>query len=1191
VIVTHLVSPAYAASTDLSDVPLAVKTRANPNIIIGLDDSGSMDSEVLLPTNDGALWWNYNYQRFIGFDQQDADVFDPVAQIGPINFNMLGTASSVWKKYVYLFPNGTSGQGARIYPDSSDDHFAVPPLPQYAFTRSPDYNPLYYNPALTYSPWMPSHNGTSLVTYVNAPPDAAPSHAAVADAPTFNLTELQSSDASNFTFRMWKGMRIPAGTLYCKAGSCGGGLKIAATDLVIGVDESEGDYNIPYWPAVYYLKDPTGTDAVAPDGAKLRKYTIAAGSPEMQNFANWFTYYRKRKLLMNAAMGNVFSNVFGLRVGVVRFNNRQNVTMYDFSSASDAANAKRLLNVLYGINGGGGTPTNETLDYIGKQFMRTDVSAPIQYACQYNAAFVVTDGYASTAKPSPPPGNSDGSSPWAAQYGTGLTYPYQDSEQNTIADTAMKYYTENLRLDLPAGRVPVNPFYVGPDADRNSDLHMNTSAMGLGVKGTIYGQGSAAATDPYTTAPDWSSVYPYVARSPKSVDDLWHATLNGRGDMVNATDPAAAQQAIQAIVNNILAKVGAAAAVAVSNANVTSGDRSSFSTSFNAGNWTGDLEAFPIDIKTGLPSLTRSWSARVLLDALADPVNSRRIVTHKGTGTLGPVNNGVAFRAASLSLTQLGLLSTPLGTPSDAAAVIDFLRGDRSKEGNTYRVRGSRLADFVNAEPAFVGPPSQRFIDNGYSAFASSKAGRPKMVYQGGNGGMLHAFNADTGKEEWAYVPNLVMGSLNNLSRKQGFTHLYYVDGTPLAADVDFGNTASGSGSPNWRTILVGGLGKGGRGYYALDITDPIPSGESAAAQKVLWEFPNSSISAADALNVGFTYGRPVIVKTKAKGWVVIVTSGYNNGTDPGGSGGDGQGHIYVLDARNGALIKDIPTGVGTAADPSGLAKMSAFVDASDVDNTIKYLYGGDLKGNLWRVDFTGNGINQWSIAKLVTFVDASGNIQPVTTEPELAEVDDKPLVMVGTGQLFGESDIPGAAFPNPHATQTQTMYGIQDDLSASPVVNPLRSQLVQQVLTVDAATQNRTLTSNGVDYTTQRGWYVDLPGTGERSNTDPALALGVLIFTTNVPDPDPCSPGGKSFFYTIDYKTGGKVSFSGASPFSGLFAGNALASRPTIIKLPNGIVRAIIRLSDSTNIAPGVPVPPSSTTGKRVNWKEILTK
>jgi len=333
-----------------------------------------------------------------------------------------------------------------------------------------------------------------------------------------------------------------------------------------------------------------------------------------------------------------------------------------------------------------------------------------------------------------------------------------------------------------------------------------------------------------------------------------------------------------------------------------------------------------------------------------------------------------------------------------------------------------------------------------------------------------------------------------------------------------------------------------------------------------------------------------VIVKTKAKGWVVIVTSGYNNGTDPGGSGGDGQGHIYVLDARSGELLRDIATGVGTASDPSGLAKISAFVDASDADNTIKYLYGGDLKGNLWRVDFTDNNVNQWSLVKLARLVDAGGNFQPITTEPELGEVNGKPLVMAGTGRYLGESDIPGTAGANAHASQTQSMYGILDDLSASPEVTAPRSQLVQQIFSVGAG-GNRTLTANTVDYATQRGWYVDLPGTGERSATDPALALGVLIFTTNLPSTDPCSPGGSSFFYTIDYKTGGRLTFTGAPSYSGVFAGNALASRPTVVKLPNGTVRAIIRKSDSSNLAPEVPTAPNATGPKRVNWKEIMDK
>jgi type IV pilus assembly protein PilY1 len=851
---------------------------------------------------------------------------------------------------------------------------------------------------------------------------------------------------------------------------------------------------------------------------------------------------------------------------------------------------------------------------------------PVQYSCQKNYTVMIADvnAWCDWALPGTSINESwTGMSDRCTGHVAGISNPISGLNVSTQVDAVAKL--ENL----PGASTLADKF-----ADSNPSPFQSGGATS-GRKNTWYIAGLAYWANTNDLRPDKTAgtsdrvtVQTYTVdvaetgswsvpdASGNNINQLWLAAKYGGFEDINLDGTPANQQtwdengdgipdnyflasrpdvlakSLNDVFTSILSKGTAAAAVAVSNANVTSIDRASFSTSFNSGTWSGDLQSFPIDLVTGLPSTTRTWSAKALVDALADPVNSRRIVTHKDTGSLGPGGNGIPFRNANLSSTQRGLLVTPsVPLVDDSADVIAFLRGDRTKEGGAYRVRASRLADFVNAEPVFVGKPTQRYIDNGYSAFASSKAGRAKMVYQGGNGGMLHAFNADTGKEEWAYVPNLVMGSLNNLSRRQGFTHRYYVDGTPLAADVDFNKTESGSGSPDWRTILVGGLGKGGRGYYALDITDPIPADESMATTKVLWEFPNSSISSTDAKNVGFTYGRPVIVKTKAKGWVAIVTSGYNNGTDPGGSGGDGRGHIYVLDARNGKLIKDLSTGAGTATDPSGLAKISAFVDASDVDNTIKYLYGGDLKGNLWRVDFTGNNATQWDVKKLATLVDAGGSFQPITTEPELGEVDGKPLVMVGTGQLFGDSDIPGAVGANAHATQTQTMYGIQDDLSASPTVTSLRTQLVQQILTVDALNQNRTLTSNAVDYTTKRGWYVDLPDTGERSNTDPALALGVLIFTTNIPNSDPCSPGGKSFFYTIDYKTGGKLDFTGAPAYSGLFAGNALASRPTVIKLPNGTIRAIVRMSDSTNIAPEVPVSPSLTSARRINWKEVLEK
>ena len=133
--VAGLLASASTSATNVAELPLKASVLAKPNVIVGLDDSGSMDSEVMLGNNDGAFWWDYSAAS--GWDTS-----------GVTWFNGPGTASTQWRKMVYLFPNGT-GTGERIYADATNDHFAIPPTAQLAFLRSPDYNPLYFNPTVT----------------------------------------------------------------------------------------------------------------------------------------------------------------------------------------------------------------------------------------------------------------------------------------------------------------------------------------------------------------------------------------------------------------------------------------------------------------------------------------------------------------------------------------------------------------------------------------------------------------------------------------------------------------------------------------------------------------------------------------------------------------------------------------------------------------------------------------------------------------------------------------------------------------------------------------------------------------------------------------------------------------------------------------------------------------------------------
>ncbi|WP_313953683.1 PilC/PilY family type IV pilus protein [Accumulibacter sp.] len=793
------------------------------------------------------------------------------------------------------------------------------------------------------------------------------------------------------------------------------------------------------------------------------------------------------------------------------------------------------------------------------------LASPTKYTCQQNFVMLVTDGL--------PTGDTSGNL-------------YSAADRTNTCDWST---TNNSCTSGTFGTAATHAI--------NAVTALRTTAVtNLGISSTNK-DGTGAVTGNY-------DVQTYVVALGDTVANAGALSVmnamaynGGTATALLTTDAAAFQNAITKISDDITAKVGSSAAVAVANAHVTSTDNASYASKYDSGTWTGDINSFPIDIATGLPSTTSQWvagSAAAQLDLRSSA--SRLVATSVATaGSIGGIQfqPTTATTATKLTAAQQTLLNTP--TTTDGAAVLAYLRGDRTNEGATYRVRVHLLGDIINAEPLLVRGPTANYADTDYGTFKASNSSRTRMLYQGANDGMLHAFEAATGAESWAYVPNLVIANLNNLSRKTGFTHQYYVDGTAVSGDVDFKNVegATGSGT-DWRTIVVGGLGKGGRGYYALDVSTPGAATEVDVKNKVLWEFPNSISNTSErnaaTLNMGYSFGKPIIVKTKAKGWVVLVTAGYNNGTNTGDSGGDGLGRLYVVNPKTGDLIKDIPT-TGCSATPTtspcGLAYISAYVSNGDVDNTVEYVYGGDLQGNIWRFDLTSNAASGWSVAKFTTLKDSSAVAQPITTAPELALLSingaNARMVYVGTGKYLGNSDV--------STTQTQTMYGLRDQLVALP--DPLRASLVQQTITTtfSATTPpvpvSRTVSNNAVDYASKKGWYIDLPTSGERVSTDPGLALGALVFTSNIPSATVCVPGGSSWQYFINVKTGGLVENS-TVPWSGTYLGAVLASRPVLIQLPSGKVISLVRTSDARTTAQEVPLSPPPT-GKRVSWRELV--
>ncbi|NMF90693.1 pilus assembly protein [Aromatoleum petrolei] len=761
----------------------------------------------------------------------------------------------------------------------------------------------------------------------------------------------------------------------------------------------------------------------------------------------------------------------------------------------------------------------------------TGLSCPVQYWCQRSIAVLMTDGrpqqdqaLSNNESLCDYDGDSGGCTTSGARAydqkngGTatnhtghlGGAHSYESAGSDYLDDVAQALFETDLRPDLsaPGGQASLN--------------NLRTYTVGFADR--------QAQDDPL----------------------MQETARQGGGLFLSAENEESLTRAFVGALNDALDKDSAAAAVAVTSTQLTA-NSISYASSFTSGYWTGDLEAFSVDLASGLPITPRLWSAQARLDALASPQSSRRIVSW--TGSSGSAFTGANFRDDAIGLTT---------------GVIDYLRGDRSGEGSIYRRRQHLLGDIINAEPVIV-------------SYGSST-----VVYQGANDGMLHAFDGGAGavggSELWAYVPKMLHSRLWKLAEPT-YAHEYFIDATPAVADVDVSGFR--------RKILVGGLGKGGSGYYALDITDGTAASETAAAAKALWE----KVPAADS---GFSFGTPLIVRTPNDGWVVLVTSGYNNGTS---DGGDGLGHVWALDPRDGTVLRHITTPAGSPSTPAGLTHLARLSNAAP-DEVTRFAYGGDLLGNVWRFDLAN-----WSATKIAALADGSGAAQPVSSAPVVRQVrgtGDKFYVYVGTGLYLGNSDVPGNTPVNAHATQTQSMYGIIDDTTlATPTLPDIRGSngtscpgnggngdfVCQRV--ASSSTSTFTLTTNTLQVA-NKGWYFDLPIANGRINTHPAVTTtGVLVFTVNVPTTAICDPGGSSWFFAVDADTGGAVrrSTTGTSTFeSGWYLGNALGSRPVIVDTSSG-KRALIRMSDRTVKNPTIPEMGGSppTKWRRVYWRELM--
>ncbi|WP_282257990.1 PilC/PilY family type IV pilus protein [Stenotrophomonas sp. PS02301] len=602
------------------------------------------------------------------------------------------------------------------------------------------------------------------------------------------------------------------------------------------------------------------------------------------------------------------------------------------------------------------------------------------------------------------------------------------------------------------------------------------------------------------------------------------------------------KQAFESIVQD---KRGSASALATGAGSADGGDHI-YAASYQSGSWRGDVAAHAVDVNTGTIQAQASWSAAAMLDAR--PWRQRTLRVERGGGLV------------ELSWSALGPAAQhALGD----SRVLDYLAGDRSNEGKDgFRARASVLGDIVNSAPVYVGAANARLYAGRqfagarqYGAFVRAQQGRRAVVYVGANDGFLHGFDAATGAETLAFLPAAAIGpALRDYTREE-YEHRYSVDGELTVADA-YVNGA-------WRTVLVGTMGRGGRGVFALDVTDP-------DQVSLLWQHDARALP-----GMGASVGKPLVGQIADGDWRVVL----GNGPDSA----DGVARLFTLALGSGTLTVQAP---GTAG---GNGMSAPRLWDADRDGFAETAYAGDLHGNLYRFSLI-----EGRSERLFTAV-GHGAAQPITAAPLVAQnpADGGTWVFFGTGALLQTQDLADASL--------QSWYGLRDR------GQPIAGRTGLKATRILAETDNgRAIEKNdapGVD-----GWVLDLqsPGhapAGERMIVASQFRGRVLVGTTRIPDPrDPCAPGGSGYLMAIDPFTGGRLDESFFDldgdgmvggpgdlvdadgtpvPSSGYLVGQG-PNGPAFIGDWLGV-----SLQDGSNT--GVVTRPIGNIVRRVGWREIL--
>lgn len=959
----------------------------------------------------------------------------------------------------------------------------------------------------------------------------------------------------------------------------------------------------------------TGSDVWRP-GNYTEKVIDFTDRDAVVPFANWFTYWRSSYLASRGLMGTLLSELqqrkllerFRIGLNYKKKNGDRDVKLWDFGTDATSG-LNDMADIIYDYDADfSNWDHSATLSYFKKSGAYKDVPDKTSdkwegvRSCRRNYEIVLAPDYSllrhSLSFPSAIGTVSD---QWEA------TYPAQflDGRANQWGDVGAIGWKQDLVTDLPNTLLPGKQ-------DEATWQHLVRFVIAPKADGFVFAKqkdaGGNVIFDPANT--DYAGAVKYLYRAydvnqssvwvnpmttstlgKGSVDDLWHMVLNSRGMFYPSENISSSIKNLLEAFNDILVRNVSGSALATNTSSLREGGQV-YQASVES-DWKGHLRAFKVVKDASNQSVLNVEIDKPIWDlaeSVSDTVwNTRVIATYNGS-------TGIPFRWDNLgSLKTLFNKEVDLPTgvtiaDSYGEKVVEFLRGSGGCEegassactaGGAFTLRrrnldGSNtrpynmvsnpngrnvLGDIANSNPWLTPPPPTGLSDvdfPGYNKHRVAYQSRPRVLYVGANDGMLHAVKAegdDAGKELFAYVPSFVMDNLPLLA-KLGYSHKFFVDGSPLSSEVDVSNDGTG-----WKTVLAGGANKGGKGYYLLDVTNPLTNTEATASNWVLWEFTNK-----DNADLHYTYNLPVddgnghaslLSRLNNDKWALIVGNGYPeasgkkaclfilyvSGPGEGGAWGDGVGagdRYYGDDYIKLCAGKSDYSSDGDGLDTNGLSTPRP-VDV-DGDGRVDYFYAGDLNGNLWRFDVPADAnkvgeatVSNWGVGfsgePLFVAKDTTGKRQSIISPPVViphtvreTDADGNPvvktgrLVFTGTGKYLENSDRTNTDAQSFYAVWDRELSGLTRAALFKQTYSTENSNLRTQssgskpqprYCTAATLAGCPNATDTAADSKRHLGWYWDMPTAGERMTGKINVINGVVLFNTFFPTPDYYVEGG----------------------------------------------------------------------------------